>query len=511
MVLKKNAMMILYFLAFSQFQNIFCAEKYSENPSTFWQSVIQEAFANSPQVQESKNNYDSALIAKIQNDYSWFPLLQFDIQQNLRQNRGDYLYILNQNTDSKNTIILNPFTQVTISQKLSGHGNLTFSAGYGFDYLIDRRAFLQHPQMQFNYSQSLGKGAFRITGNPEKKLLQEQMNYSKLTFTKELIEQLQSVIEKIGTFEALTAEAKYYDSLLAQYEAELSTAQEKNKNGLQSDLESYYALHQYSNTKNKLDEVQINLKNAEKEVLLLLPNITFIQIEKERSQLKNYLDTLFSSIQNDNESNCYYLERNLDSLIYYNILNQQEYNFQINELNYVPTFYTSSTLAPDTNLYYNYADWYKSFRDLMDYPYPLSFTITAGIKINLELPKAKKMRKELYELQNQTINKNYDSALQNQKRRIIITINHIQMNLEYLDKIEKEIIKESDFRAKRKKLFENNLITQNEYYQSETMFFYMYKDYISTFWEYINNQISIIAMSSESEQLLKLFLGESFL
>ena len=105
MVLKKNAMMILYFLAFSQFQNIFCAEKYSENPSTFWQSVIQEAFANSPQVQESKNNYDSALIAKIQNDYSWFPLLQFDIQQNLRQNRGDYLYILNQNTDSKNTII----------------------------------------------------------------------------------------------------------------------------------------------------------------------------------------------------------------------------------------------------------------------------------------------------------------------------------------------------------------------------------------------------------------------
>ena len=205
------------------------------------------------------------------------------------------------------------------------------------------------------------------------------------------------------------------------------------------------------------------------------------------------------------------MERNLDSLIYYNILNQQEYNFQINELNYVPTFYTSSTLAPDTNLYYNYADWYKSFRDLMDYPYPLSFTITAGIKINLELPKAKKMRKELYELQNQTINKNYDSALQNQKRRIIITINHIQMNLEYLDKIEKEIIKESDFRAKRKKLFENNLITQNEYYQSETMFFYIYKDYISTFWEYINNQISIIAMSSESEQLLKLFLGESFL
>ncbi|MCR4954700.1 MAG: hypothetical protein K6A43_11575 [Treponema sp.] len=506
MVLKKQIISLFIFLSCSKF---FCIDNTAISQSNFWQTIVQQAFKNSPQVQASKNNYATALITKKQDDYSWFPTIQLDLQQNIRESRGDYFYIQNQNTDSKNTYIINPFVDISINQRLSGNGNINLSARYGFDYLIERNSFLQQPQIQLKYSQNLGKGTFNLINNPERKLLKEKIDYANLTYKKELITNLQSVIEKIGTFEILAAEEQYYKSLLEQYQSELFTAQEKNKNGIQSDLESYYALHQYSNTRNNLDKVTTNKNNAEKEIKLILPEITILQIEQNRTELTELIDKFLCFIEKDDSQFLFITEENLDTKLYRNYLHQQKIDFQINELNYVPVFYTSSSAKTNSNFYYNYSDWYKSFRNLTDYPYPLDFTLSAGIRLNLEVPKAKKLRKEIYELETATINKNYESNHKRQNEEILITKNKIQINKEYLEKLTAEILQEKDYRMKRKKLFEENIITQNEFYQSETMFFYIYKDYILTFWEFINNQIKIIALSSEYEQLIKIFLGEA--
>lgn len=81
----------------------------------------------------------------------------------------------------------------------------------------------------------------------------------------------------------------------------------------------------------------------------------------------------------------------------------------------------------------------------------------------------------------------------------------------YLQNLESEIKSEIEFRNNRKELFKQNIITQNEYAQGETLFYIIFENYVSTFWEVISTKLQLIYFSDQNKNLLNHFLGDLLL
>lgn len=97
---------------------------------------------------------------------------------------------------------------------------------------------------------------------------------------------------------------------------------------------------------------------------------------------------------------------------------------------------------------------------------------------------------------------------QTQEKQLEMLKSQILKDTSYLLELETEIVTEQDFREKRKKLLQQNIITQNEFYQSETTYFKIHSDYIKTFWTIVNNKIAIIDLCSSDFPILTTFLGD---
>ena len=69
----------------------------------------------------------------------------------------------------------------------------------------------------------------------------------------------------------------------------------------------------------------------------------------------------------------------------------------------------------------------------------MSFSTSIGIKINFESIKAKKLRKELLKLDNENIQKNFQTNLERQNKELILLQNQISQINEYLNNLDKEI------------------------------------------------------------------------
>ena len=68
-----------------------------------------------------------------------------------------------------------------------------------------------------------------------------------------------------------------------------------------------------------------------------------------------------------------------------------------------------------------------------------------------------------------------------------------------------KLVKDKPF---TKELFKQNIITQNEYAQGETLFYIIFENYVSTFWEVISTKLQLIYFSDQNINLLNHFLGD---
>ncbi|MBR5646295.1 MAG: hypothetical protein IKX23_06610 [Treponema sp.] len=499
MVLKKLFLITISILFLPSFLN---ARK------SWWKNFIQTAFSNSNQVSEIKNSYANAVISKLQYKYSWFPKLLLETQASFTRTNGNSVSIINQEPDPSEEIIINPYTVISINQKMPGNGNLSFSVDYGFNYAMNRRVFLQNPSVQLSFNQNLGQGAFGIPDNPESRFMEEQFNYSKSLFEKQMLDEFYNIIFLIRNVDELTAEERYYEALTNQYKSEIETAALKAEKGMQSGLESFYAQYQYNESLNKLSIIKTNKEEAVKEISLLFSEYNWLELNEKRNELKEEIDIFFNKFKNIDPME--YIELNIESSLYKNIFNINLYQYQNNENNYSPVLFISSSARINNSLYYQYSDFYKSFRILNELENPYNISLTIGISKQFELPQAKTKRKTIYEIQKNTLLEEFSIYKKNKEKEFSILLEQINFSETYLAELEKEIQKEEYFRIERKKLFENNLITQNEYFQSETLYLLIYKNYISAFWNIICDKIKIINLCSIDALLINSFLGDNY-
>ena len=59
----------------------------------------------------------------------------------------------------------------------------------------------------------------------------------------------------------------------------------------------------------------------------------------------------------------------------------------------------------------------------------------------------------------------------------------------------------------RKKMFENQIITQEEFLESEITYFTIRQDYIKTFWSIIKKQLDVIEISSFYDEYINIFFN----
>lgn len=495
MVLKKSIFMFFLFLN----TTCFCQE------NDYWINLIKTAFENSAKLNDLKLEHTTSLINKKQYDYEWFPKIQVNLQEITKFSRGDGYLVLNQESDSSKVTTINPFISFSFIQKLPGQGSFVFSSNYGFNYLKEKKAFLQWPELSFSFNQYLNRGAFGITADPENKLVSEQFNYANLTFENNKNSLLQEILILFQTYDLTCADRNYYQALVNEYESEVNTAEKKETAGMQSNLEYHYAKHQLSESQNKLNELELNKKELLNEINLLIPDFSEEEIIN-KNELLLLINTIFNSIDTEIDS----IKNNTYTTLYNSILNQYLLQYQYNEINYSPNLYISASCSPNENFNSYFSDWYKSFRIFKETFFPFNYSINIGIQKNFEIPKAKKMRKEIYKISKESIDNQKEFIQTKQEKELLLLKEQILYDSNYLQTLENEIPLENDFRENRKKLFLENLITQDEYLKSETKFFLISKEYVSTFWNLINNKIKIIDICSKNYILLNQFLGENY-
>ena len=503
MVLKKCFPLKRKFFSLTFFV-ILTTECYSQN-NDYWQKAIQTAFSNSPDVNEIKLEYNSAIINKKQYDYQWFPQFQVSIQETTTISGGKNYYLLNQESDSSYVHLFSPHLQLAFFQKLPGKGSIGLSTSYGLNYLAERNLFQQWPQINLSVSQTLGRGMFGIAGNPESRLMNEQLYYSSLMYERNLTLQIQEILSLFQNLDILCSQEDYYLALQTEYESELKTAQNKEAAGMQSSMEAYYAKHQLAQVQSSLKDLQNSKQQLVNEICLLVPDFTIEDLPKKRKELFTIINNLYKTTDTDSKI----IETNLSNIIYSSIQKQYLYQYQNNESNYAPQLVISSSVSPDSTANAYYSDWYKSFRILTENVTPLNFSISLGIQKTFELPAAKKLRKEIYQMNKSSIEEQIKFSNQTQAYQLEILKTQIKKDADYLSELEAAITTEQDFRLKRKNLFQQNIITQDEFFQSETTYFKIYNDYINTFWNLINNQLSVIDLCSTDFSILKTFIGDT--
>ena len=397
MVLKKFRKGIMLFLLL---QITFLCFSQEEN---YWNSLIQTAFHNSANTSSIKKDYISTLISKKQYDYQWFPNFQIGFQTSFNASRGDTLYILNQASDSEITWIASPSTGISIYQKLPGNGYVSLGMSYGFNYSLERKVFLQWPQLQLSLNQKLSRGAFGITKNPEHLLIAEQMSYYSDLYKRNLDSEVQNILGLIQQADILCAQENYYQALAKEYESEMLTSKEKNRSGMQSSLETHYASRQYSEALNYLNDITYEKALLNQELLILIPDFIQDDLQEERFALQKIIQKIYDEIKKEPED----INKNFNNGLYSSIQRQYLYQYQNNEINYAPELYMTTSISPDSSFNSYYSDWFKSFRVLKETPYPIDFSFTMGIRKTFELPQAKKLRQETFQLSKDALEKNF--------------------------------------------------------------------------------------------------------
>jgi uncharacterized protein YnzC (UPF0291/DUF896 family) len=117
------------------------------------------------------------------------------------------------------------------------------------------------------------------------------------------------------------------------------------------------------------------------------------------------------------------------------------------------------------------------------------------------------MRKEIYEYEQENVRRKMLSTVELQQKAFEAKSAEILNLTEYFNSLKEEFDAENSFRAARKEMFDNQLITQEEFLESEITWFTIRQDYIKTFWAIIKNQLDVIETSSSFDEYINIFFN----
>ena len=136
-----------------------------------------------------------------------------------------------------------------------------------------------------------------------------------------------------------------------------------------------------------------------------------------------------------------------------------------------------------------------------------SYSLTLGVKITFGIPGAKKLRKTIFELEKRNIKSEMNMNIEKNKAEMEIVVAEIDKLETYWKELSEVLKEEQKFQEEKKKLLNENYITEEEYLESETLYSDMYRSATDTFWKIIDKKLEIYSMTDSCQKIIDMIGG----
>ena len=450
-------------------------------------SVIIQILKESPEGIILANEIDSMKLSFSQKEKYWTPSIQFDLSTNSNLVQGEYNYVKNAGIISAPQLILSPTINVNITQNLPGNGQILFNAGYSFSYLLSQNAFIQQPFMQVGVRQTLCKEAFVWKNDPSIQKLKNQKDMAELEFQEVQFELIRKFVNTVKNYDLSLLTKEYYAVVLKKIQAEYNEIDRRYNLGQKKEIELFNLNLKESEALQKLQEASLNMKQAK----VALETYKEHDILENSSQFREGILILLNKEYNN------ILHQSLQECKIRYQIEDEKLTLQSNKSIFSPSVYVQISLTPNNDDDTLYVDFSRSLRDITDQSKIWSVTAAIGISIPIDNSSQIKTLNESFSNKNQNLILQLEGL--NKEERYMQQIYNdwynslIEHNLYMKNALQKEEI----FRINSKKLLENGIITESEYWESEEFYFKNRLNYYQNIWQIIQCDFYILNLSSE--------------
>ncbi len=490
MVLKTK--IISWLLLITSAYAVFSQTAYKNNYAF---SVISKVLKESPEGIILSNNAKNIALAYKQQEKTWFPSVQFDLSSTAELVQGDYSYIRNRGVMEGPQIIASPSASISIYQNLPGSGQLSLSAGHGLSCLVGQNSYLQQPYLQIAMSQSLSHGAF-FTKDPEIEKLKIQKEFSKFETKESMFELASSFIGAVQDYNLAVLEKEYYGIMMKKAETEYQEQTQRHRLGQKTNVELFNShMSQVQATQNFQKASQ---KIMQTEAILSSYNIEDIieQSDKFRDDVLSLLNTTYGCST----------EQTMQERTILSEIELEELSLKIDESKLAPSFYIQASLAPDKRKLDRYSDLSRSLRELTDSFDQWSLSGTVGVRLGLDFNSQGKAMKEISDRKIQNLNLQLDVIRDEQEKMRGLYQKWSVSFSTYCTDIEHAMEKEEEFRKDMKSLLEKNLITEAEFWSTETEYYEVRLNYYRSIWQMVQGKLNILRLSSDWMEFINQFM-----
>lgn len=148
----------------------------------------------------------------------------------------------------------------------------------------------------------------------------------------------------------------------------------------------------------------------------------------------------------------------------------------------------------------------RSLRELTDSLDQWSLSGTVGVRLGLDFNSQGKAIKEISGRKIQNLNLQLDVIRDEQEKMRSLYKKWSVSFSAYCSDIERAMKKEEEFRADMKSLLEKNLITEAEFWSTETEYYEVRLNYYRSIWQMIQGKLNILRLSSDWMEFIKQFM-----
>jgi hypothetical protein len=284
--------------------------------------------------------------------------------------------------------------------------------------------------------------------------------------------------------------------MVTKTNAEYLEQSKRHQGGQYSNIELFNAHMKLTQAKQNLEQSKCSLTEAKTKLL----GYDSSDIMENTEQFKSGVLFLLS-IENENIN-----PRTMQEYELLFELANQKLSKKIDKAKLAPSLYLQASVTPDQNRYNLFSDFSRSLRELAASPYPWTLNASLGFHIDLDLTLQGRAINELYDNKIQNLNIQLEMLVEEQNRLRCLLQEWSRNFNAYCADLENAMREEEEFRQDMKILFEKNLITETEYWETELSYLEIRLNYCRSVWNMIQGRIQLLSLSSDWMNFLNHFL-----
>lgn len=413
-------------------------------------NVIKLAWEHSTEAEIYRQDY---VLSQLNYDLKitdWKPSISIIMPQSLTHVSGINTYIDEQSLTTSGRNIYSTGIIAKLEQKTSYNGLISLSTAYSTSRIVNQTRYLQFPKVSLNIEQPLCPDFFRLNSDPEKKILQLELTKGLLEYNNQkglfIVSCLDIINSQIVT-ENIYQYQNILDKALTQKKVEFETLYEQ---GRLSDSDLLQCTQDMLSKHRDLLTASYNADIANTHFVTFFHHESIFITSKMLDQFSLLIPNTF-------------LESSFELQKLSNQLLSDETRYRINLSKYAPVLSFGVLTEPDTDAYYIYSTWKRSWDNLFsDSPF-LKTTINLSFSFNTDTFNEKKVQEDIYNQNKIKILTTIDSLKEQQVKNSLCIQKYLNSLQQYYNQLLIESNKQDTILEDYRKLFIQGQITESDY------------------------------------------------